>query len=81
MDNANPITTANVLYDGVGDYTYEVDYLLSPQDSLIALTCTPAVDMPDSGEFDPNNVGAQAFGIVAEQIVTMPMGQTVDGSF
>ena len=81
MDNANPITTARVVYDGVGDYTYEVGYLLSPEDYLLALTCTPAVDMPDSDQYIPDSAQPQAFSFVAQQTVTTVVGQSVDGSF
>jgi len=81
-DNANPITTASVEYDTTADaYSFEAGYLLAPEDYLVALTCTAAVDMPDSNEFNPTLDTEQEFSFIAEQTVTTEVGQTVEHNF
>jgi hypothetical protein len=79
-DNANPITTANVEYDGAA-YGYEVGYLLAPEDYLVALTCTAGVDEANLDEFDPSSSDQQSFSFIAEQDVTTVIGAPVDVSF
>ena len=82
MDNANPVTTASVIFDvDANAYAYEAGFLVAPEDYLVALTCTADVDMPDSNEFDPTDPNLQNFSFIAERGVTTVVGATVDGSF
>jgi hypothetical protein len=82
MDNANPVTTASVVFDvDANAYTYEAGYLLAPEDYIVALTCTADVDMADTDEFDPTDQNLQDFSFIAERGVTTVVGQTADGSF
>jgi hypothetical protein len=82
MDNANPVTTASVVFDmDANAYAYEAGFLLAPEDYLVALTCTAGVDFSDSNEFDPTDPNMQDFSFIAERGVTTAVGETVDGSF
>ena len=79
-DNANPITTANVEYDGTG-YSYEVGYLLAPENYLVALTCTADIDEANSDEFDPSLETEQDFSFIGEQGVTTTIGVPAEAPF
>ena len=81
--NDNPITTASVVYDAENlVYGYEAGFLLSPEDYLVALTCTAGIDMPDTDEYDPTTPETTPdFSFIAEQLVTTISGNTADASF
>lgn len=76
----DPVTTATVSFDGAV-YAYEAAYLLSPEDYLVALTCTADADMMNDDEFNPASPDPQDFSFFAEQTVTTQVGGTVDASF
>lgn len=67
----SPVTTASVIFDvNEATYVYEAGFLLSPQNYLLALTCTADLDMPDGDDFEPVSAGPQDFGFIAEGTVT-----------
>ena len=80
-----PITTANVVWNDAPDvmaYEYEVGFLLSPNNYLVALTCDGGVDNPDIDDFNPDDAGPQDVGFIAEQVVSTQVSNVpVDGSF
>ena len=80
-----PITTANVVWNDAPDvmaYEYEVGFLLSPNDYLVALTCDGGADNVDVDDFDPDDAGPQSFGFIAEQVIPTQVSDVpVDGSF
>ena len=80
-----PVTTANVVWNDAPEvmaYEFEAGFLLSPNDYLVALTCDGGADDPDIDDFNPDDAGPQAFGFIAEQVVTTEVSDIpVDGSF
>jgi hypothetical protein len=80
----DPVTTASVEFDAdpaVNGYVYEAGFLLSPEDYLVALTCTSDLDFMDIDEFDPTVEEPQGFSFFAEQTVTTIVDEIADGSF
>jgi hypothetical protein len=81
-DASDPVTTASVVFDtDANDYVYEAGFLLSPEDYLVALTCTSDLDLMDSDEFDPDLTTPQDFSFIAERTVTTITDAIADGSF
>jgi len=81
---ANPITTANVVWNDAADvmaYEYEVGFLSSPNDYLVALTCDSDADTADVDDFDPSAGVPQDVSFIAEQTVSTLIDTTVDESF
>jgi hypothetical protein len=78
----DPVTTASVVFDtDANDYVYEAGFLLSPEDYLVALTCTSDLDLMDVDEFDPGLATPQDFSFIAERTVTTITDAIADGSF
>ena len=78
----DPVTTASVVFDtDANGYVYEAGFLLSPEDYLVALTCTSDLDLMDSDEFDPELTTPQDFSFIAERAVTTITDAIADGSF
>jgi hypothetical protein len=80
----DPITSASVVWDNdptVQAYTYEVGYLLAPENYQLALTCTADIDAIEVDDYDPAMPNASAFTFVDEQSVDVTVGGIADGSF
>jgi hypothetical protein len=78
----DPVTTASVVFDtDANGYVYEAGFLLSPEDYLVALTCTSDPDLMDVDEFDPELTTPQDFSFIAERTVTTITDAIADGSF